>query len=270
MLLLILASLSFAQDDVLKETVKDESTLETEKPESSMSAQLGGALAAGNTAAYNASLGFNASHKWDKNKFTASAGALFGQAVADTDANGILSDPEREEGYVTNQQQLLADVRYDRFFGEKNSIYFLAGELIDPFAGFASRSHQQLGYSRVLVDTDETNLVGEIGFDWAQEYYVANGEPDQDRYENVFAARAMVGLKHVFNESVSFEDKLEVYPNVVVLEDVRVINNASLAAKLSDKLGFKTSYNLRFDNQPVEGFRKADHALTASLVVSIL
>lgn len=267
---MLLAGLSWAQDDALSETVKDPETLEVEKPESSMSAQLGGALAAGNTAAYNASLGFNASHKWKNNKFTGSAGALFGQSVADADGDGILSEGERDAGYVTNQQQATADIRYDRFLGKKNSLYFLAGELVDPFAGFLSRSHQQIGYSRVLLDNDDTDLVAEVGFDWAQEYYVANDEPDQDRYQNVFAARAMLGFKHVFNEAVSFEDTLEVYPNVVVLEDVRVINQASLAAKLSDKLGFKTSYNLRFDNQPVQGFRKADHALTASLVISIL
>ena len=120
------------------------------------------------------------------------------------------------------------------------------------------------------VDEIAPDLVAELGFDWAQENYVVTDPPQDPTYKDVFAARVMLGFKHVFNEAVSFEDTLEVYPNVVVIEDVRVINSASLAAKLSDKLGFKTSYNLRFDNQPVVGFRKADHALTASLVISIL
>jgi len=270
MMLLMLAALSLAQDDVLQETEKDAEKLKADEPESSMSAQVGGALAAGNTAAYNASLGFDASHKWDSNRIKGNAAALWGQSVADADGNGILSEGERDAGYVTNQQQLLADVRYDRFLGKNNSVYFLAGVLVDPFAGFASRSHQQIGYSRTLVDTKETDLVAEVGFDWAQENYVVTDPPQDPTYKDVFAARAMIGFKHVFNESVSFENTLEVYPNVVVLEDVRVMENASLAAKLSEKLGFKTSYNLRFDNQPVEGFRKADHALTASLVISIL
>ncbi|MFK7928033.1 MAG: YdiY family protein [Myxococcota bacterium] len=265
MWIMLLSLFSFGQDDALSTTVKEPA--EVEKPESSMSAQIGGALASGNTSAYNASLGINASHKWTKNKLSTSAGALFGQSVADADGDGILSEAERDSGYVTNQQQATWDGRYDRFLGEKNSLYFLAGVLVDPFAGFASRSHEQIGYSRTFIKTDETNLVGEIGFDWAQENYVAGTDPG---YNDVFAARLMVGFKHVFNEAVSFENTAEVYPNVLVIEDVRVLNTASLGAKLSDKLGFKTGYNLRFDNQPVEGFRKADHALTASLVISIL
>lgn len=268
MLPILFTLFALAQDDVIEGAEK--SGEELDEPESSMSAQIGGALASGNTAAYNASLGFNASHKWTANRFTFSAAALYGQSVADGDGNGILSEAERDAGYVTNQQQATVDGRYDRFLGKKNSVYFLAGLLVDPFAGFATRSHEQIGYSRVLVDTKETDLVAEIGFDWAQENYVVTDPPQDPTYKDVFAARLMVGFKHVFNEAVSFEDTFEVYPNVVVLEDVRVINNASLAAKLSDKLGFKTSYNLRFDNQPVTGFRKADHALTASLVISIL
>lgn len=265
MWMLLLASLSFAQDADFSETVKDGA--EAEKPETKASAELGGALAAGNSAAFSVSAGFNASHKWSENKFSAVAGGLFGQSVVDADGDGILGDAERDAGYATNQQQATFDIRYDRFFAKKNSLYFLAGILHDKFAGFESRSHQQIGYSRLLVDGEDTELVGEVGFDWAQENYYSDQDPD---YKNVFAARLMVGLSHTFNEAVTFTDNLEVYPNVVELDDVRVLNTASLAAKLSDKLGFKTSYNLRFDNVPVEGFRKADHAVTASLVITVL
>ena len=266
MLIVLLAGLASAQDAEFAETVKKAE--EAKKPETSMSAELGGALAAGNTAAYNISAGVGGSHKWSANKFTFGIGGMYGQSVADGDGDGVLSNPERDVGYVTNQQQGTADVRYDRFFGEKNSLYFLAGALIDPFAGFASRTHEQIGYSRLIVKTDETTLVGEIGFDWAQENYVAGVDPG---YKDVFAARGMVGFKHTFNESVSFQDTFEVYPNVIELDDVRILNTASLSAKLSDKLGFKTTYNLRFDNVPVTpAYRKTDHALTASLVVTLL
>jgi putative salt-induced outer membrane protein YdiY len=266
MLIVMLAALASAQDAALSETVKKAE--EVEKPKTTLSAELGGALAAGNTAAYNVRAGVAGSHKWTANQFTFGIGGLYGQSVADGDGDGLLSNPERDVGYVTNQQQATADVRYDRFFGPKNSLYFLAGALIDPYAGYDSRTHEQIGYSRMFVKTDEMKLLGEIGFDWAQENYVAGVEPN---YRDIFAGRAMVGFKYVFNEAVSFEDTLEVYPNVIDLEDVRVNNAASLSAKLSDKLGFKTSYNIRFDNVPVTpAYRKTDHALTASLVVTVL
>lgn len=266
MLIMLLAGLASAQDAEFAETEK--AVEEAEKPETSLSAEFGGALAAGNSAAYSLSAGIGGSHKWSTNKFTFGAGGLFGQSVADGDGDGVLSNTERDVGYVTNQQQATADVRYDRFFGDKNSVYFLAGALIDPFAGYDSRTHEQIGYSRSFINNDDTTLVGEIGFDWAQENYVADVDPN---YQDIFAARGMVGFKHTFNESVSFQDTLEVYPNLVDLEDVRLLNTASLAAKLSDKLGFKTSYNLRFDNVPVSpAYRKTDHSLTASLVVTVL
>lgn len=265
MLVLLCATLTFAQEPEFSETIKE--VEEVEEPKRSLGAELGGALSAGNSAAYTVNMGITGGYRWKNNKFSGNAAGLYGRSVVDADGDGILGQPERDGGYTTNQQQATVDLRYDRFFAKQNSLYFLTGLLHDRFAGFETRTHQQLGYSRLLVETDQTELVSEIGFDWAQENYYANQDPS---YKNVFAARLMVGLTHTFNEAVTFKNHAEIYPNVVVLEDVRVLNTASLAAKLTDKLGFKTSYNLRFDNQPVPGFRKADHAITASLVVTIL
>jgi len=265
MIALLLASLTLAADSELKTTVKDEK--EAEKPEGKLGAEVGGALARGNTAAYNANFGLTGMYKWKNNKFSGFGAALYARSIIDTDGNGILSEPERDTGYITNQRQLNTEVRFDRFVSKKNSFYLLAGVLVDPFAGFTSRSHEQLGYSRTLLDNEKTNLVAEVGFDWAQEVYVAGVEPS---YQDVVAARLMVGFKHTFNEAVRFEDRLEMFPNLAVIRDVRIANAASLTAKLSDKLGFKTGYSFRFDNEPVEGFRKSDHTVTASLVITFL
>lgn len=265
MWLLLLTLAANAKESKLEQTVKDGEAVT--EPKSDLAAELGGAMAAGNSAAYSVNAGITGAHRWANNRISGSAAALFGQAVVDLDGDGILSAEEREQGYKTNQQQGVGFLRYDRFVSKRNSLYALAGVLVDPFAGFASRSHQQIGYSRKLVTNDTTLLVGEIGFDWAQENFVAGQDPG---YADVFALRFMAGLQHTFNESVQLKWAVEVFPNVVELDDVRVNNTTSLAAKLSDKLGFKTTYIMRFDNVPVPGFRKADHALTASLVVTIL
>jgi putative salt-induced outer membrane protein YdiY len=265
MMSVLLSLLALAQEPEFAET--DKEGAEVEKPKRSLGAELGGALSAGNSQAFSVNSGITGEYRWTANKFSGNLGALFGQSVVDADGNGILSEAERDAGYVTNQQQVVLDLRYDRYLSKKNSLYVLVGLLHDRFAGFETRSHQQIGYSRLLVDSDTTELVAELGFDWAQENYYEDQDP---AYQNVFAARVMLGFSHTFNESVTFRDTFEVYPNVVVFEDVRILNTASLTAKLSDKLGFKTAYNLRFDNQPVEGFRRADHAITASLVVTLL
>jgi putative salt-induced outer membrane protein YdiY len=261
----LLAALSYGKESKLETTVKE--VEEVAEPKSELSAELGGAMAAGNSAAYSVNAGIAGGHKWGMNRFSGTAAGLFGRSVVDLDGDGIISSEERRVGYKTNQQQAVGFVRYDRFLTKTDSLYVLSGALIDPFAGFASRSHQQLGYSRKLVTNQTTLLVGEVGFDWAQENYVAGQDPG---YRDVFAARLMAGLQHTFNEAVQFKGSAEVFPNVVEIADVRVNTTASLAARLSDKIGFKTTYLLRFDNVPVPGFRKADHALTASLVVTIL
>lgn len=265
MLIVALSWLAFAADQKLQTTVKE--VEEVTEPKSDLAAELGGALAAGNSAAYSVNAGITGGRKWGMNRISGTASGMFGRAVADADGDGILSVEERDSGYKTNQQQAVGFLRYDRFLTKKDSLYLLSGVLIDPFAGFASRTHQQIGYSRKLVTNETTLLVGEVGFDWAQENYVAGQDPG---YQDVFAARVMAGLQHTFNEAVQFKGQVEVFPNVVVIEDVRLNGTASLAARLSGKIGFKTAYNLRFDNVPVEGFRKSDHAVTASLVVTIL
>lgn len=265
MLILLFALVGHAKSPGLQTTVKDGE--EVEKPKSDLTAELGGAFAAGNSAAYSVNAGFNGAHRWKNNRLTANFSGLFGQSVVDAEGDGILSDEDRARGYVTNQQQLFGVARYDRFVTEKNSFYGLSAILVDRFAGFASRTQQQIGYSRKFIAEEDTSLVGELGFDWAQENYVAGVDPG---YQDVFALRFMVGLEHKFNEQVQLRSALEAYPNVIDIGQVRVINTTSLAAKLSDKLGFKTAYNLRFDNDPVPGFRQADHAVTASLVVTFL
>ncbi|TVQ88753.1 MAG: DUF481 domain-containing protein [Deltaproteobacteria bacterium] len=265
MLILLITLLGHAKSPGLQTTVKDAE--EVEKPKSELAAEFGGALAAGNSAAYSLNAGFNGAHRWKQNRLTASFSGLFGQSVVDGDGDGILSPEDRARGYITNQQQLFGVARYDRFFGKKNSLYALSAILVDPFAGFTSRTQQQIGYSRKFVAEESTSVVGEVGFDWAQEYYVPGVDP---RYQDIFALRFMVGVEHTFNEQVKLISGLEAYPNVIDIGQVRVINTTSLAAKLTDKIGFKTAYNLRFDNDPVPGFRRADHALTASLVVTFL
>lgn len=265
MLLILLAITALAADSKLEQTIKEAE--EAKEPKSDLSAELGGALAAGNSAAFSVNAGISGSHRWKMNRLSGSGSALYGRSVIDLDGDGIVSAEERRAGYVTNQKQGVGFFRYDRFFSKRDSFYALSGLLIDPFAGFDSRTHQQLGYSRKLVTNETTLLVGELGFDWAQENYVAGQDPG---YQDIFAVRVMVGLEHTFNESVQFKSTFEAFPNVIDYEDVRLISTSSLAAKLSEKLGFKTAYNLRFDNVPVPGYRKADHAVTASLVITIL
>lgn len=250
---------------------------EAEKPETELSAEVGFANASGNVEFWLLNGAANARHKWARNQLGLVLAANVGKSRVDQNDDGFLGPDDRAVDMQENSRRYAADARYDRFFGERNSLYVLAGAFVDPFAGYDLRTHEQIGYSRVLVATEDTDLKVELGADYAQENYVDElGVENQD----IIAARLLVGFGHAFNESVKFTDTVEVYENVLQTEDVRVLNTAGLSSKLSDVFSLKLSHALIFDNVPA-GFdpetetygdnelRKLDMVTTATLVASI-
>jgi len=269
----LLLTPSFAEDSEFAGTEAPviEEVAEDKEPETKLSAEFGTAFATGNAIFYTVAGSITASHEWDRNKLGAIGGINLGAAKADADGDGLLSQAERDADYARNVQRYFAEGRYDRFLSDKDSIYVLAGAFQDPFAGYDLRSHEQVGYSRRLIKNDTSELVTELGFDYAQENYtdeaVAGGS---EPYQDVFAARILLGGSHTFNDSVSVSNTFEYYQNVVDFNDVRILNTAALTTTLSGKLSLKLSHSLIFDNVPVEGFVSLDQTTMATLVASIL
>jgi putative salt-induced outer membrane protein YdiY len=236
-------------------------------PESELTAELGGAYASGNSVYYTVNGSGTGWHRWNRNKLQLITSANIGGSVPDADEDGILSDTERTVGMVENARRYAAEVRYDRFIGLRDSLYVLASGFVDPFAGYDMRTHEQLGYSRQLVDSEQTTAVAEVGFDVAQEFYVAGVDPD---YANVLAARVMFGITHAFNDNVAFGETIEVYENVLNPLDLRLLNTAYLSSSLGGGFSIKLSHALIFDNVPVEGYRSLDQVTSVALVAKVL
>jgi putative salt-induced outer membrane protein YdiY len=266
----LLAAPAFAEDSAFAGT-EAPPTEEKAEPVTALSAEFGTAFATGNAIFYTVAGTLKASHEWDRNKLSAAGGINLGAAKADLDGDGLLNQAERDAKYVDNVKRYFGEGRYDRFLSDHDSLYALAGAFHDPFAGYDLRSHEQLGYSRRLYKTTDTEFVAELGFDYAQENYtdeaIAGGSVP---YQDVFAARILLGITHKFNDNVSVADTFEVYENVVDLNDVRMLNTASLSAGLSNKLSLKLSHALIFDNVPVAGFVSLDQTTMATLVANIL
>lgn len=237
------------------------------KAETHVTGELGGTWATGNSNYYAVNGAINASHQVKKDKLSFTAGMNLGaaRAVLDENLDGI---PEGfAPKYTENARKLFVDGRYDRFLSEKDSLYVLAGAFHDKFAGYDLRAHEQVGYSRLLVKNESTELKTELGVDLAEEDYFENPDPN---YQTVLAARVLAGLSHKFNESVSLSDTVEVYENFLDFEDVRILNTAALTSALTGKLSVKLSHALIFDNVPVEGFRSLDQTTMVTLVVTLL
>jgi putative salt-induced outer membrane protein YdiY len=237
------------------------------KPESHLAAELGAAFATGNTQNYSLVASLDGDHRWKRNKLTLDLGANLGQSVLDLNGDGHLDDDERAVGWVETGRKVWVDARYDRYVGKRDSLYLLGGALLDPFAGYDTRTHVQLGYARVLVETPTTRLVAELGADGAREDFVAGVVP---ALATILAARGMLGLTHAFSANVSVTDTLELYENVLTPVDLRVLNQAALTARLTTKFSLKLSHTLTFDNQPVEGFGPVDQSTVVTFVAAIL
>lgn len=243
--------------DAPEERVAEEST-------TNLSAELGGMWTSGNASAYVLTGAAQFGRRWKANQFSAAAGANLGAAVPDADGNGFLDDDERDVGFVRNSRRVQGEARYDRFLSDRDSIYVLAGAFHDTFAGFDLRSHEQVGYSRLFVNEEKSQVRGEIGLDYAQEWRTT------PEFANILAARVLVGASHQFNENVGIADTFEIYENFLDLEDVRILNTATFTSTLSSQFSLKLSHALIFDNVPVEGFRKLDQTTAITLVATLL
>lgn len=271
----LLFSLALAEDASFVGT--DAPGQKFEEPESHATATVGGTYTSGNTEAYAVNAAAEGYHRWKRNKLGLTLSANLGGGKVDADGSGILDPAERQAKPTETSRNAMIESRYDRFVGERDSLYVLAGVLTDKFAGYDTRSHVQLGYSRILAETERTKLFVEVGVDVAYEDYVTPA-PDAICLADdtcvastvVFAARELIGLEHKFNENVGITEKLEAYENVLELRDLRLQNDLSLSAKISDKLSFKVTDTLRLDNLPVEGFGKLDNVVTTGLVISLL
>ena len=263
-MLLVVCGLVVAAEPVFEGTKEGEQVV---APKTSLVAELGGALSTGNVDFLVLSGSVNGDRHWAENAVSLKSGGLVGRSRLDTDGDGVLSDSERETPRVESARRAFSDLRYDRFLGEKNSLYVLGGALTDIYAGYDWRTHEQAGYSRRLLKTSRSELFGELGLDYAQENYVAGIDPDS---ANILAGRAMVGLSVKVTDDVKVHETLEVFENLIDRQDARVLNSVSLTVRVGDRMSFKVSHSLIFDNVPVQGYRKTDQGATVSMVTTLL
>lgn len=241
--------------------------VEVEKPKTKLAAEIGFTYVSGNAVAIALNSGVQFSHRWKRNRIHAPFTLNIGQSIPDADGSGSLDDQERAAGLTENARRVIFDPRYDRFLSAKDSLFVIVGVLHDPFIGYDLRPHQAIGYSRLLVDDDDTEVRIEIGVDYAQEFYVEGVDP---RFQSIFAGRVQGVFSQQFNDNVGFSDTIEIYENLLMPADLRVINTATLTSALSSKLSLKLSHLLLFDNVPVENFRKTDQTTMVTLVASLI
>jgi len=278
-LLLVALSAALAQDPESVDWQKQQAD-KAEKPKSNLSIEIGGSYTSGNSVAITAYGLITAGHKWDSNQIGLEAKGAFGSNIPDANGDGKLDASERAAGLEANTQRVGGKLRYDRLLTDKDSLYVLAGGFHDPFSGFGYRLHEQIGYSRKLVDAKrtvgegdaakdfKTQLVAELGIDYAQEHYIPGVDPI---FAQFIAGRAQIAFTHEFNENASISEQIEAYENFFTPDDLRLYNTIALSAKINATLSLKVSHDLSYYNRPPDpDLKKLDQTVLVTLVASLI
>ena len=116
-----------ATEPEFTEALKDHE--EVKEADGELSAEFGGSVTTGNIAFYTVSASVRGGYKWSENRVSGVATALWGRGRTDADGNGSLDEAERAAPPVETARRAAGDLRYDRFFGDRNSFYLLGGAL---------------------------------------------------------------------------------------------------------------------------------------------
>ena len=224
------------------------------------SAQLGMLFTTGNSRSLTFSGGANVSYKQQANKFMAEVnGALVRNEIrvaTDLNNNMVIDEGEISRQSSNAAKNILAKLRYDRFFGEKNSLYATARAGFDEPAGKKIFASGQVGYSRVLYKSEMHELVGEAGYDLGYEGYVA----EDTKGVTIHSLRLFVGYTGKLSEVTGLAVNVETFSNLneetvpqgtaSPFEDTRGIAKAELTTKLMEKLSLRVTVKSLFDNVP--------------------
>lgn len=204
--------------------------------------------------ASNTTFGGNSlvSYKFDRNQVSWTAEGAYGRA---DDGTGTK---------VTNTKNWKTGLRYDRFISDPLSIFANGHIGQNEPAGFDWRYGSAIGAAHYLIKSDDNSFKYEAGYDYTREIRVAAADA------HIHSARLYAQYTHKINKNVYFAQDVESLFNLQVGEDVRLNTLTSLNVALTEKVAFQVGYQVRFDNQPVTGFKKTDTQTQMGLSVNFL
>ncbi len=160
-----------------------------------------------------------------------------------------------------------AALRGDYAVSSRLAIYARTGFERNKFAGIDARFAEGLGGVLKVLETGVDQMDLQAGLEATQ-------QESLDRMDSFMSLRAAMSWKHALGASASFFQSVEVLPNLDDSDDLRVNSETALVAPLSQRVGIKASYQVRFDNQPALNaagtapLRKSDRILSTSIQIS--
>jgi putative salt-induced outer membrane protein len=158
--------------------------------------------------------------------------------------------------------QILAGLRGDWSFHPKLSLYVLVSYERNLFAGVEGRLEEAGGLSWKAVESARHALAVEVGV-------ADNQERIGGERGSFWSSRVGAKYKLSITDKSYLEENLEVLSNLETTEDQRVNSTTALVAPLTGAIAIRLGFLVRFDSQPVPGFKETDTTFTSGIQISL-
>ncbi len=187
--------------------------------------------------------------------------------------------------YATTADNQQAKARYDRFISGE-LVAFLGAQLRrDSLAGLVPRSQLDPGVGYYFIDTKDTTMWTEAGYDFLYDRRADNAIAAADALDPTAAplaktaashsARLFYGLQSALNSGTTINlalEFLQAFNKSTATNNYPVRFNGDLIvnAKLTSTFSVAASYSLKFDSGALPGKQQLDTITALSLVYTIL
>ena len=204
----------------------------------------------GNAESSTFGIGTAVTRSWDRTEVKIEAGGIRTRSTRYRRvAIGTEADYRVEENAESNisAENYNAQVRLDRRFSERTSVFVQSGWTRNTFSGIRHRLVNVLGVSTRWTASDAQRLRTAYGFTHTVQEDVV---PDPDADGRFLGLRLSSEYWRKLTESAEWTSNLVMDGNGDDPSDVRADWTNSLSVAMNEHLGLKTSLRTTFDNQP--------------------
>lgn len=163
---------------------------------------------------------------------------------------------------VKNAEAYSTELRGDYAHTARLYSFATAGWLQDEFSGIDQRFVYGLGSGYKFLDGPKHFLIGEAGLTYTMEDYT-------DGTDSQYPGGRLFGqYDYKFSDANKFTQSLEFLPDFDDTQNWLLNSETALTAALNKTFSMKTSYLVKYDNEPVPGLTKTDSILSVALVAN--
>lgn len=182
---------------------------------------------------------------------------------------------------VPSAENIQGRVRYDRYFGERTSLFLITTGRYDKFQGLAFRLNLDPGVKYIVVKSLRTAYWFEAGYDFQYDVRTDMGQIELDDDGNPtgvtldktrtdHSARLFSGFRHAFTQDITLATGIEFLQSFITTDlgsmNTRINLNAVLAAKIYKGISIGLGFNAAYDRLPIPGREQLDTTTTVSLI----